>query len=62
MANDEKKNLTARSTGGQQIFQSQRIGQLTLSEGESEIKIHPQESLWNEIMLRSVILKPVTLE
>ena len=59
IANDEEKPLTVRSTGGQQIFQSQHIGQLTLSEGESEIRIHPQESLWNPIMLRSVTLKPV---
>ena len=59
IAKDEEKPLTIRSTGGQQIFQRQHIGQLTLSEGESEIAIHPQESLWNPIMLRSVTLKPV---
>ena len=62
MANDEEKPLTVRSTGGQQAFQSQHIGQLTLSDGESGIGIHPQESLWEPIMLRSVTLKPVGLE
>jgi alpha-L-fucosidase len=59
IANDEEKPLAVRSTGGQQTFQTQHIGQLTLSEGESEIKIHPQESLWTPITLRSVALKPV---
>ena len=58
MANDEEEPLTVESTGGQQTFRSQHIGQLTLSEGESEIRIHPQESLWTPIMLRSVTLKP----
>ena len=62
MANDEEKPLTVRSTGGQQAFQSQHIGQLTLSDGESGIGIHPQESLWEPILLRSVTLKPVGLE
>jgi hypothetical protein len=62
MANDGQKPLTVKSTGGLQTFQTQHIGQLTLPEGESAIRIHPQESLWNPIMLRSVTLKPVGLE
>ena len=59
MANDGQKPLTVKSTGGLQTFQTQHIGQLTLPEGESAIRIHPQKSLWNPIMLRSVTLKPV---
>ena len=59
IANDEEKPLTFSSSGGQQIFQSQHIGQLTLPEGDTTIRMHPQESLWNPIMLRSVTLKPV---
>ena len=51
-----------KSTGGLQTFQTQHIGQLTLPKGETAIRIHPQESLWNPIMLRSVTLKPVGLE
>jgi hypothetical protein len=62
MENDGQKPLTVKSTGGLQTFQTQHIGQLTLPEGESAIRIHPQESLWNPIMLRSVTLKPVGLE
>jgi alpha-L-fucosidase len=62
MANDGQKTLTVKSTGGLQTFQTQHIGQLTLPEGESAIRIHPQESLWNPIMLRSVTLKLVELE
>jgi len=62
MANDGQKPLTVKSTGGLQTFQTQHIGQLTLPEGESAIRIHPQKSLWNPIMLRSVTLKPVGLE
>jgi alpha-L-fucosidase len=62
MANDGQESLTVKSTGGLQTFQSQHIGQLTLPEGESEIRLHPQESLWNAIKLRSVTLKPVGLE
>jgi len=58
MANDGQKPLTIKPTGGQQTFLTQRIGQLTLPEGESVIRIHPQMSLWNPIMLRSVTLKP----
>ena len=58
MANDGQKPLTIKSTGGQQTFQTQHIGQLILSEGESTIGMHPQMSLWNPIMLRSVTLKP----
>jgi len=59
MANDEQKPLAIKSTGGQKTFQTQHIGQLMLSEGESTIRIHPQMSLWKPIMLRSVTLKPV---
>ena len=59
MANDEQKSLTIKPNGGQQTFQAQHIGQLLLPEGESTIRIHPQISLWNPIMLRSVTLKPV---
>ncbi len=59
MANDGQKPLTVKSTGGLQTFQTQHIGQLTLPEGESAIRIHPQMSLWNPIMLRSLTLKPV---
>jgi len=59
MANDEQKSLTIKPNGGQQTFQAQHIGQLVLPEGESTIRIHPQISLWNPIMLRSVTLKPV---
>lgn len=59
---DGQKPLTVRSTGGLQTFQTQHIGQLTLPEGEAEIRMHPEESLWNPIVLRSVILKPVGLE
>ena len=59
MANDGQKPLTVKSTGGLQTFQTQHIGQLTLPAGESVIRIHPQKSLWNPIMLRSVTLKPV---
>ena len=62
IANDGQKPLTVKPTGGLQTFQTQHIGQLTLPEGESAIRIHPQESLWNPIMLRSVTLKPVGLE
>ncbi|MDH3379257.1 MAG: hypothetical protein OEQ39_20215, partial [Gammaproteobacteria bacterium] len=62
MANDEEKPLSAEPTGGLQTFQSQHIGQLTLPEGESAIGIHPQESLWNPILLRSVTLKPAGKE
>ncbi len=58
MANDGQKSLTIKSTGGQQTFQTQRIGQLMLPEGESTIRVHPQMSLWNPIILRSVTLKP----
>ena len=58
IANDGQKPLTVKSTGGLQIFQTQHIGQLTLPEGESAIRIHPQMSLWNPILLRSVTLKP----
>ena len=58
MANDGQKPLTIKSTGGQQTFQTQHIGQLTLPEGESAITIHPQMSFWNPIMLRSVTLRP----
>ena len=32
---------------------------MTLPDGESEIRLHPQESRWNPIKLRSVTLKPV---
>ena len=59
MANDEQKSLTIKPNGGQQTFQAQHIGQLVLPEGESTIRIHPQISLWNPIMLRLVTLKPV---
>ena len=59
MANDEQKSLTIKPNGGQQTFQAQHIGKLVLPEGESTIRIHPQISLWNPIMLRSVTLKPV---
>ena len=59
MANDGQKPLTLKSTGGKQTFQTQHIGQLILLEGENAIRIHPQISLWNPIMLRSVTLKPV---
>ena len=59
MANDGQKPLTLKSTGGKQTFQTQHIGQLILLEGETAIRIHPQMSLWNPIMLRSVTLKPV---
>ena len=62
MANDGQKSLTIKSTGGQQTFQTQRIGQLMLPEGESTIRIHPQMSLWNPIMLRSVTLKPDVIQ
>jgi alpha-L-fucosidase len=59
VTNDEQETLTVNPTGSLQTFQTQRIGQLTLPEGESVIRLHPQESLWNPIMLRSVTLKPV---
>jgi hypothetical protein len=59
MANDVQKPLTVKSTGDLQTFQTRHIGQLTLQEGESAIRIHPQESLWNPIILRSVTLMPV---
>ena len=59
MSNDRQKLLTVKSTGGLQNFQTQYIGQFTLTEGESTIRIHPQMPLWNPIMLRSVILKPL---
>jgi hypothetical protein len=59
VAKDVQKPLIVKSTGGLQTFQTQYIGQLTLPEGESAIRIHPQMSLWNPIMLRSVTLKPV---
>ena len=59
MANDVQKPLIVQSTGGLQSFQTQYIGQLTLPEGESAIRINPQMSLWNPIMLRSVTLKPL---
>jgi alpha-L-fucosidase len=62
MANDGQQPLTVKSTGGLQTFQTQHIGQLTLPEGETAIRVHPQESLWNPIMLRSVTLKPVGLQ
>ena len=58
MANDGQEPLTVKSTGGLQTLQIQHIGQLKLPEGESSIRIHPQKSLWNPIMLRSVTLKP----
>ena len=58
MANDGQKSLTVKSTGGMQNFQTQLIGQLILPKGESAIGIHPQMSLWNPILLRSVTLKP----
>ena len=58
MANDEQKSLTLESTGGKQAFQTQRIGRLMLSEGESTIRIDPQMSHWNPIRLRLVTLKP----
>ncbi|MEM7313717.1 MAG: alpha-L-fucosidase, partial [Planctomycetota bacterium] len=58
IANDEEKSLSVKPTGGEQSFARQHIGQLTLSQGEVEIKIHPQEALWNPIMLRSVTLNP----
>ena len=59
MANDVQKPLIVKSTGGLQTFQTQYIGQLTLPKGESAIRINPQMSLWNPIMLRSVTLKPL---
>ena len=59
MANDVQKPLIVKSTGGLQTFQTQYIGQLTLPKGESAIRINPQMSLWNPIMLRSVTLKPM---
>ena len=59
MEDQGKEALTVRSTGGLQAFETQHIGQLTLPEGESEIRLHPQESLWNPIVLRSVTLKLV---
>ena len=59
VANDGQKSVTVETTGGLQTFQIQHMGQLTLPEGESAIRIHPQEALWNPIMLRSVTLKPV---
>ena len=59
MANDVQKPLIVKSTGDLQTFQTQYIGQLTLPEGESAIRINPQMSLWNPIMLRSVTLKPL---
>ncbi len=62
MEDGGQKPLGVRPTGGLQTFETQHIGQLTLAEGESEIRLHPQESLWNAIMLRSVTLKPVGLE
>ena len=58
IANDEQKSLTLESTGGKQNFQTQRIGRLMLSEGESTIRIDPQMSLWNPIRLRLVTLRP----
>ena len=59
--NDEQKALTVTSTGSLQTFKTQRIGQLTITEGESVIRMQPQESLWNPIVLRSVTLKPAGL-
>ena len=58
MENDEQKALTVTSTGSLQTFETQRNGQLTITEGESVIRMQPQEPLWNPIVLRSVTLKP----
>ncbi|MEM7432613.1 MAG: alpha-L-fucosidase [Pseudomonadota bacterium] len=58
VANDQQVALNIQPTGGQSTFQTQYIGQLTLPEGESEIEIQPQESLWKPITLRSITLKP----
>ena len=62
IANDGQTSLAVKSTGGQQVFQTQRIGQLTLPEGGFAIELQPQDSLWSPIVLRSVTLKPVGLE
>ena len=59
--NDKQKSLTVESTGSLHTFETQRIGQLTISEGESVVRMQPQESLWNPIVLRSVTLKPAGL-
>ena len=57
--NHGQQPLNVKSTGGQQSFQTQHIGQMTLPAGESTIRLHPQEAAWNSIKLRSVTLKPV---
>jgi alpha-L-fucosidase len=62
MENQGKEALIVKPTGGPLFYQTQHIGQLTLAEGEVEIRLHPKESLWSEIKLRSVTLKPEGLE
>jgi hypothetical protein len=55
---EEEKPFRVQSTNGLQTYQTQHIGQLDLPEGEVEVRIFPQESLWKPVSFRSLTLKP----
>jgi len=58
MVDEEKKPFRVQFTNGLQTYQTQHIGQLDLPEGEVEVRIFPQESLWKPVNFRSLTLKP----
>jgi len=58
MVDEEEKPFRVQSTTGLQTYQTQHIGQLDLPEGEVEVRVFPQESLWKTVNFRSLTLKP----
>ena len=59
IAGDGEQPITLQASDESAGFETQRIGRISLAPGETEIKLHPQESLWNPIKLRSLRLEPV---
>ena len=58
-ANAEIQPFKIVRTGSKQIFKTQFLGTIRLSQPESRIIVQPLESLWNPISVRSLTLKPV---
>ncbi|HAC79074.1 MAG TPA: hypothetical protein DCG06_02175 [Deltaproteobacteria bacterium] len=58
-ANAEIQPFKIVQTGSKQIFKTQFLGTIRLSQPESRIIVQPLEALWNPISVRSLTLKPV---
>ncbi len=58
-ANAEKQSFKVARTGSKQIFKTQFLGTIRLSQSESRIIVQPIEALWNPISVRSLTVKPV---